>query len=209
MIARSSVGRKVSYQALPSGNKIANVRGLYCVLKTSADLPEIVAGVCKPASAMTMISFAPSLRAQDQMGSFQSYIRFACGSLPSTSGLCASYHHLHYASVFCETYIQNTVSNHLRIANHSKRLVRFLAKDGRTYYGDAILPQGVSDIGKTKQAHIIKGDIFGKHDVTEQIAVSTYFIGTPSARGAKVVRMSDSFSPLSRVRMPRPFAASA
>lgn len=50
-------------------------------------------------------------------------------------------------------------------------MVRFLAKDGRTYYGDAILPQGVSDLAKTKQAHVIKGDIFGKHDVTEQVAV--------------------------------------
>ncbi len=57
------------------------------------------------------------------------------------------------------------------IANRSERLVRFLAKDGRTYYGDAILPVGVSDIEKTKQARVIKGDIFGKHDVTEQIAV--------------------------------------
>lgn len=53
-----------------------------------------------------------------------------------------------------------------------KRLVRFLAKDGRTYYGDAILPQGASDLAKTKQARVIKGDVFGKHDVTEQIAVS-------------------------------------
>lgn len=53
------------------------------------------------------------------------------------------------------------------------RLVRFLAKDGRTYYGDAILPQGVSDIGRTKQARVIKGDILGKHDVTEQVAVRT------------------------------------
>lgn len=64
-----------------------------------------------------------------------------------------------------------------------KRLVRFLAKDGRTYYGDAILPQGVSDLAKTKQARVIKGDIFGKHDVTEQIAVSAYgkhSIGTHS-----------------------------
>lgn len=51
------------------------------------------------------------------------------------------------------------------------RLVRFLAKDGRTYYGDAVLPQGISDIGKTKQARVIKGDLFGKHDVTDQIAV--------------------------------------
>ncbi|MCJ1438864.1 hypothetical protein MMC27_008254 [Xylographa pallens] len=50
------------------------------------------------------------------------------------------------------------------------RLVRFLAKDGKTYYGDAILPKGVNDIAKITQAHIIKGDIFGKHDVTDQVA---------------------------------------
>ncbi|KUJ22829.1 uncharacterized protein LY89DRAFT_607663 [Mollisia scopiformis] len=50
------------------------------------------------------------------------------------------------------------------------RLVRFLAKDGRTYYGDAILPHGVTDIAKAKQAKIIKGQIFGKHDVTDQVA---------------------------------------
>ncbi|KAL1879916.1 hypothetical protein VTK73DRAFT_6612 [Phialemonium thermophilum] len=50
------------------------------------------------------------------------------------------------------------------------RLVRFLARDGRTYYGDAILPRGVTDISKARQAHIITGDIFGKHDVTDQVA---------------------------------------
>lgn len=54
------------------------------------------------------------------------------------------------------------------------RLIRFLAQDGRTYHGDAILPQGVRDIGKAKQARVIKGDIFGRHDVTEQIAVRPF-----------------------------------
>ncbi|KAK2600220.1 hypothetical protein QQS21_005016 [Conoideocrella luteorostrata] len=49
------------------------------------------------------------------------------------------------------------------------RLVRFLARDGRTYYGDAILPQGVTDISKSRQARMITGDIFGKHNVTDQI----------------------------------------
>ncbi|KAL2154449.1 hypothetical protein VTH82DRAFT_3125 [Thermothelomyces myriococcoides] len=49
------------------------------------------------------------------------------------------------------------------------RLVRFLARDGRTYYGDAILPRGVTDISKARQARVIKGDIFGKHDVTDQV----------------------------------------
>ncbi len=60
---------------------------------------------------------------------------------------------------------------HSATANRLQRLVRFLAKDGRTYYGDAILPAGVSDIAKTKQARVIRGDIFGQHDVTEQVAV--------------------------------------
>jgi hypothetical protein len=56
-----------------------------------------------------------------------------------------------------------------------QRLVRFLAKDGKTYYGDAILPQGISDLAKTKQARVIQGDIFGKHQVTDQVAVSNSF----------------------------------
>ncbi|KAL7629118.1 hypothetical protein AAE478_000637 [Parahypoxylon ruwenzoriense] len=49
------------------------------------------------------------------------------------------------------------------------RLVRFLAKNGKVYYGDAILPQGVTDIAQTKHARVIKGDIFGKHEVTNDI----------------------------------------
>jgi 2-keto-4-pentenoate hydratase/2-oxohepta-3-ene-1,7-dioic acid hydratase in catechol pathway len=49
------------------------------------------------------------------------------------------------------------------------RLVRFLAKDGRTYYGDAILPRGVSDIAKAKQARVVTGSIFGKHEVSDQV----------------------------------------
>ncbi|KAJ6155045.1 hypothetical protein N7470_005611 [Penicillium chermesinum] len=50
------------------------------------------------------------------------------------------------------------------------RLVRFLAKDGQIYYGDALLPSGVSDISKATQAKVIQGDIFGDHKVTEQVA---------------------------------------
>lgn len=51
-----------------------------------------------------------------------------------------------------------------------QRLIRFLAKDGQIYYGDAILPSGVSDISKAATAKVIKGDIFGRHEVTDQIA---------------------------------------
>ncbi|RSL66605.1 hypothetical protein CEP54_003633 [Fusarium duplospermum] len=49
------------------------------------------------------------------------------------------------------------------------RLVRFLAKDDRIYYGDAILPAGETNIAKAKKAHVITGDIFGKHDVTDKV----------------------------------------
>ncbi|KAF4466122.1 Fumarylacetoacetase C-terminal [Fusarium albosuccineum] len=50
------------------------------------------------------------------------------------------------------------------------RLVRFLAKDGRIYYGDAILPPGVTDLGKASQAKILDGDPLGKHHVTDKAA---------------------------------------
>ncbi|KAI9809864.1 MAG: hypothetical protein M1825_000297 [Sarcosagium campestre] len=43
------------------------------------------------------------------------------------------------------------------------RLVRFLAKNGKVYYGDAILPPGVSDIAKITHARVIQGDIFGNY----------------------------------------------
>ncbi|UNI15118.1 hypothetical protein JDV02_001684 [Purpureocillium takamizusanense] len=49
------------------------------------------------------------------------------------------------------------------------RLVRFLARDGRTYYGDAILPRGSTDVSKSTRARVIAGDIFGRHHVTEQV----------------------------------------
>ncbi|CAI7565199.1 unnamed protein product [Penicillium discolor] len=49
-------------------------------------------------------------------------------------------------------------------------LIRFLAKDGQIYYGDAILPSGVSDIAKAAKARVIQGDIFGQYRITEQVA---------------------------------------
>jgi 2-keto-4-pentenoate hydratase/2-oxohepta-3-ene-1,7-dioic acid hydratase in catechol pathway len=45
-----------------------------------------------------------------------------------------------------------------------------LAKDGKIYYGDAILPSGVNDIAKATKARVIQGDIFGQYRVTEQVA---------------------------------------
>ncbi|KAJ5256713.1 hypothetical protein N7478_012817 [Penicillium angulare] len=49
-------------------------------------------------------------------------------------------------------------------------LIRFLAKDGQVYYGDALLDTGVSDISKATHAKVIQGDIFGQHRVTDKVA---------------------------------------
>lgn len=69
-----------------------------------------------------------------------------------------------------------------------QRLVRFLARDGRTYYGDAILPKGVSDVIKAKQARIIKGDIFGKYDVTDEVAEIRHLLAPLGPEDVKTVR---------------------
>ncbi|TPX18440.1 uncharacterized protein E0L32_011625, partial [Thyridium curvatum] len=69
-----------------------------------------------------------------------------------------------------------------------QRLVRFLAKDGRTYYGDAILPQGVSDISQARQARVIEGDIFGRHDVTDAVADIRLLLGPLAQEHVRSVR---------------------
>ncbi|KAI1373197.1 hypothetical protein F4677DRAFT_429698 [Hypoxylon crocopeplum] len=68
------------------------------------------------------------------------------------------------------------------------RLIRFLAKNGKTYYGDAILPEGVTDIAKTKKARVITGDIFGKHEVTDQIADVRLLLAPLALEDVKSVR---------------------
>ncbi|KAL8843623.1 MAG: hypothetical protein Q9170_000127 [Blastenia crenularia] len=68
------------------------------------------------------------------------------------------------------------------------RLVRFLANDGSTYYGDAILPSGITDIAKATQARVIYGDVFGKHEVTDKV-VDVRLLLAPLARDdVKTVR---------------------
>ncbi|KAH6660337.1 hypothetical protein BKA67DRAFT_547672 [Truncatella angustata] len=67
------------------------------------------------------------------------------------------------------------------------RLIRFLAKDGRVYYGDAIFP-GVNDISKTKQARILTGDIFGKHEVTDQVVDVKHLLAPLALEDVKTVR---------------------
>ncbi len=51
-----------------------------------------------------------------------------------------------------------------------QRLIRFLARDGRVLYGDAILPPGVADIGQATQARVLAGRVFGEHTVTDEVA---------------------------------------
>jgi len=77
-------------------------------------------------------------------------------------------------------------------------LIRFIAKDGRTYYGDAILPNGVTDIGKATQAKIIKGSPWA-HDITDQVIVcminNSHLFGICSNHIQDVKRL---LSPLAR-----------
>ncbi|KAK4457988.1 hypothetical protein QBC42DRAFT_234997 [Cladorrhinum samala] len=68
------------------------------------------------------------------------------------------------------------------------RLVRFLARDGRTYYGDAILPRGVTDISKASQARIIRGSIFGSHNVTDEVADIRLLLAPLAPEDVRTVR---------------------
>ena len=70
----------------------------------------------------------------------------------------------------------------------SQRLVRFLARDGRTYYGDAILPRGVTDISKASQARIIRGSIFGSHNVTDEVADIRLLLAPLAPEDVRTVR---------------------
>ncbi|RDW57415.1 fumarylacetoacetate hydrolase family protein [Aspergillus mulundensis] len=69
-----------------------------------------------------------------------------------------------------------------------QRLIRFLAKDGHIYYGDAVLPAGVSDIAKTTTARVISGDIFGQHRITDQVAEVKLLLSPLSRKDIKTVR---------------------
>ncbi|KAK2738248.1 hypothetical protein FQN57_007111 [Myotisia sp. PD_48] len=68
------------------------------------------------------------------------------------------------------------------------RLVRFLAKDGMIYHGDAVLPVGVTDIAKATRARVIKGEIFGQHQVTDQVAEVKTLLSPLSRNEIKTVR---------------------
>ncbi|KAJ6113709.1 hypothetical protein N7523_007026 [Penicillium sp. IBT 18751x] len=67
-------------------------------------------------------------------------------------------------------------------------LVRFLAKDGHIYYGDAILPSGTTDLSQTTQAKVIQGDIFGEHRVTEKVAEVRMLLAPLARKDIRTVR---------------------
>ncbi|RDA91492.1 hypothetical protein CP533_4569, partial [Ophiocordyceps camponoti-saundersi (nom. inval.)] len=49
-----------------------------------------------------------------------------------------------------------------------QRLIRFLGRDNRIYYGDALLPPGVNDVAAATRARIIDGNIFAQHSVSDR-----------------------------------------
>lgn len=70
----------------------------------------------------------------------------------------------------------------------TQRLIRFLAKDGHVYYGDAVLPTGITDIAKATQARVIQGDIFGAHSVTDQLADVRMLLAPLARKDIRTVR---------------------
>ncbi|KAL4875578.1 hypothetical protein BJY04DRAFT_223930 [Aspergillus karnatakaensis] len=68
------------------------------------------------------------------------------------------------------------------------RLIRFLAKDGMVHYGDAILPAGVTDIAQATRARVIRGDIFGQHQVTDQVAEVKQLLAPLARKDIRTVR---------------------
>ncbi|KAI1811866.1 fumarylacetoacetate hydrolase [Poronia punctata] len=68
------------------------------------------------------------------------------------------------------------------------RLVRFLGRNGKVYYGDAVLPKGVTDISQAKQARVVTGDIFGKHEVTDHVADIRLLLAPLALEDVKTVR---------------------
>ncbi|KKY29001.1 putative fumarylacetoacetase-like protein [Phaeomoniella chlamydospora] len=73
------------------------------------------------------------------------------------------------------------------------RLIRFLARDGKTYYGDAILPHGVTDVSQAKAARVISGSIFPvtnppSYTITDHIAQIRVFLPPLSPTDLGTVR---------------------
>ncbi|PWW76137.1 hypothetical protein C7212DRAFT_279058 [Tuber magnatum] len=69
------------------------------------------------------------------------------------------------------------------------RLIRFIAADGKTYYGDAILPPGISDLSRVAEARVIEGDILSQgYRVTDQILDVNKLLAPFAPKDTKTVR---------------------
>ncbi|KAF5379401.1 hypothetical protein D9615_006573 [Tricholomella constricta] len=62
-----------------------------------------------------------------------------------------------------------TFISSLALFVNAQRFVRFISTDNREYYGDAILPGGTTDAAKSTHAHVIKGDILGDFEITDEV----------------------------------------
>jgi 2-keto-4-pentenoate hydratase/2-oxohepta-3-ene-1,7-dioic acid hydratase in catechol pathway len=69
-----------------------------------------------------------------------------------------------------------------------QRLIRFLARDGKIYNGDAILPPNITDLSRTRSARVITGDIFGAHTVTERVLGVEHLLAPLPQEAVRTVR---------------------
>ncbi|KAL7269717.1 hypothetical protein RUND412_007605 [Rhizina undulata] len=69
-----------------------------------------------------------------------------------------------------------------------QRLIRFIAADGKAYYGDAIVPPGVKDVGKITKARVIEGDIFAAYKVTDKVLYVRKLLSPIAEKDVRTVR---------------------
>ncbi|KAG0638502.1 hypothetical protein HOY80DRAFT_1077983 [Tuber brumale] len=69
------------------------------------------------------------------------------------------------------------------------RLIRFIAADGKTYYGEAILPTGISDVSRVAKARVIEGDILSLgYKVTDQVLNVNKLLTPLAFKDTKTIR---------------------
>ena len=74
------------------------------------------------------------------------------------------------------------------------RLIRFVATDGRTLYGEPIMPEGDFDLGTTTEttglkAKVIQGDdLFSSARVTDEVVTVKRLLGPLAQKDVPVLR---------------------
>jgi len=71
----------------------------------------------------------------------------------------------------------------------AERIVRFVSTDGKTYFGDAILPVNSTDAALSTRAHVITGDILGDFKVTNQVKTIKKLLAPLPSERVRTVRM--------------------